>query len=215
MKRKKKLPTRRKRALRWSAALALLFVLNQTLYICCLTPRQAMRRYEQEYLWPEGEILLELEQGERASTYFVEHGNFLCVGRCIFVWQWQQRGWQYDPTNRTMRENEEAPIWGQRHTVRSNEFTAEGGRNQHIYFGYVRDPDIVKVEALLRDTETKQEWTVQVSAEEFIETERGHTVFLLEMETAPVYGWFSTVTGIYADGTRTEPMNVLWNYGVK
>lgn len=219
MKKKKQL-TRKRRALHWFSVLLILLVLNQMLDLCCLTPRQAIRRYEQEYLWPSGEILLELERGERKRTYLVEHGDALygdtlCVGKCIFVWDWQQRGWQYEPMSLTMRETEEAPVWGQIHSGSSRELEADIGRNRHIYFGYVRNPDIVQVEVLLRDTETKQEWTQRVSAKDFIKTLRGHTVFLMEMETPPASGRFSTVTGIYADGTRTDPMNVLWNYGIK
>lgn len=219
MKKKKQL-NRKQRALRWIGVLLILFVLNQALGLCCLTPQRAIRRYEQEYLWPEGEVLLELESEERGRTYLVEHGDALygdtlCVGKCIFVWMRQQRGWQYEPMSLTMRETEGAPVWGQIHSYRSGESEADIGSNQHIYFGYVRDPDIVKVEALLRDTETKREWTQQVSAADFIKTERGHTVFLMEMETEFAAGRFSTVTGIYADGTRTEPMNVIWNYGFK
>ena len=219
MKRKKQL-TRKRKALCWAALLLVLVVLNQALGLCCLTPPQAIRRYEQEYLWPEGEVLLELERGERSRTYLVEHGNALygdtlCLGKCVFRWMWQQRGWQYEPVSLTMREPEDAPVWAQLYSNRSGETETDGGRDRHIYFGYVRDPDIIAVEALLRDTETKQEWTQQIRAEDFIKTERGHTVFLMEMRTEPVHGWFSTVTGIYADGTRTEPMNVLWNYGVK
>ena len=65
MKKRKQLPTRRRRALRWIAALALLVLGCHLLGAYCLTPGRALRKLEQtrhtgetEFLWrddaPEG-----------------------------------------------------------------------------------------------------------------------------------------------------------------
>lgn len=209
MKRRKRQPTRKQAALRWIAVLVILVAVSQVLQLCCLTPKQALRRYEQEYLLPEGEILAELENEKH--TYLTIHGDTLSIGRSRFYWEKTHKGWYYQPYAFTAG-GEDAAVWGQ--DWLNGTLNGTDGYKEPVFFGLVNDPDIVEVEIQLIETEDGTVRTACVPQEEFLLSESGTSVFLTSLEKEIIRGWRVLVTGIYADGRRTEPMNTLWNQGL-
>lgn len=144
MRGKRPLYSRRRRALRWIAAAALLMLVNQWLNLYCLTMSQALRRAEKTYGIGPTEIWTRLDtpQAEDESLRhwllsWSQDEILLSTVRFNF-----RTGWNCKPV--TLLREDGAPI-----SAGFGEYcneTQAGYETGYLFFGSIRDPSITEVE---------------------------------------------------------------------
>lgn len=213
---RKKLPARRVRALRWTAALCLLVLGNYALGLYCVTPDQALRQAERRYGVAPTEICIRVDtpqaDGERLRHWLLScNGGDLLLSTVSFD---LGRGWVSRPV--TLLRDTASPI-----SVGLGAYCneTEGGyETTYLFFGSVRDGGITGVEAAARHSsmgevdgqyglEAFPEERVWVPSSAFV-TAGGRQVFLAVLDpvfdpggsTYPEYA----ARGVRANGSTVE-----------
>lgn len=213
MKKKRSLPTRRRRALGWLTALCLVILGNHILGLYRVTPGQALRQMERQYglasmkIWTTVETP-QAETAELRNWILSCSDSYLMLGSLRFD---IRQGWTCQPV--TLLRDTDVPVSAGLGGY-CNE-VERGYESGYLFFGSVRDPDIAEVEIAARHsslTETKMgvemvdfPWQrARVSAGD-METEAGRRVFLAVLDRVydpggsmyPEY----MVQGVRTDGT--------------
>ena len=210
MKRRKQLPTRRRRALRWMAALAVLVLSCHLLGAYCLTPERVLRKLEQsrhtgatEFLWredaPEG-----MEKGSLRLAGG-DHAAILCLYR--FYWS---GGWRSGATDYAERQADQ-PFsaahyqgWGKVDRIPANDI------DYHYVFGAVEDPGITELIIEFDAIEGGHDQTARLTAADWILNEDGDRFFLCALEPQIWnYSRACSVVGVYEDGSMTKRLQLM------
>lgn len=210
MKKRKQLPTRRRRALRWLAALVVLVLGCHLLGTYCLTPERVLRKLEQrrhtgetEFLWRD-DAPMGMEKGSLRLSGS-DHAVILCLYR--FYWN---GGWRAGSTDYAERRADQ-PFsaahyqgWGKVDRIPANDI------DYHYVFGAVEDPAITELIIEFDAIEGGHDQTARLTAADWILNEDGDRFFLCALE--PEVGNYSracSVVGVYEDGSLTKRLQLM------
>lgn len=210
MKKRKQLPTRRRRALRWLAALVVLVLGCHLLGTYCLTPERVLRKLEQrrhtgetEFLWRD-DAPMGMEKGSLRLSGS-DHAAILCLYR--FYWN---GGWRAGSTDYAERRADQ-PFsaahyqgWGKVDRIPANDI------DYHYVFGAVEDPAITELIIEFDAIEGGHDQTARLTAADWILNEDGDRFFLCALE--PEVGNYSracSVVGVYEDGSLTKRLQLM------
>ena len=207
--RKKRLPTRRRRALRWLAALVLLVGACHYLDIYRLTPDRALRRQEQYFATGRTELdavvrdtyrtdsgvgILTASQNDEVLLMGLSHWSLFEGWMPGFAW----------PVERTDGAVD----------VYAAYYSWESGSNCNPYavYGCVNDPRVTTVELTVRDWEGAGEYTLET---EIRTAEDGHRFFFRTFEAETLCDVFYRAYGEGVEATgKSEFMSLQydWSY---
>ena len=216
MKQKKSLPTRRKRALRWIAALCLVVLANHFLGLYCFTPGQALRQVERRYGLDAMEIWTTVNT-PHAEDVEMRRWILSCNDDSLLLstfWFDARKGWTCQPMTLLWDYGESISV-GQ--SGYCNE-TENGYETVYLFFGSVRDHNIKEVDIAARHsslTETASgtelvafPWQrIRVTASDFA-TVAGRRVFLAVLDSVEDPGG-STYPEYQAQGVRANGTMIL------
>ena len=216
---KKRLPSRRRRALHWMAALGLLLAGNCLLGLYCITPQQALRQTERRYGVVPAELLKTMETplaedpGLRRWQLSANDGELL-LSSCRFE---PLRGWTCQIE--TLLRDADTPLSAGIGSY-CNE-TGHGYETGYVFFGVVRDPEIAAVEVSASHSslgEVDGQYQLSPDPEERAEvsafiTMGDHRVFMTELPLVYDPGGSTypnwEVRGLFADGTSVSVETVF------
>ena len=201
-RRKKNLPTRRRRALRWIAALVLMAVVGHLTGVYCLTPERALRKAEQEHFCGRTEWLCrlpEIPDASRERDLRLSGGEHaLVLGEYAFTWS---RGWQSHFSLVLEREIERpfsADIYDQALSVGTEDYT----RYFYIY-GALESPDTAQLEIVFDAQEGGYDQIVRLTEADYITTADGERFFLCALEPEEnLYSYACYITAFDAQGAE-------------
>lgn len=199
---KKKQISRRRRALRWMAALAAALAAGLLSGVYCLTPTCALREVEQAYLCGRTEWLCRLPGipgASRESDLRLSAGEHaLILGEYAFTWN---RGWQTSFSFVMEREPERpfsADIYDRALSVGTENYT----RYFYIY-GALESPDAVQLEIDFVAREGGYDQTVRLTGADYVTTEDGERFFFCALSPEEnLYSYACYITAFDAEGTE-------------
>lgn len=211
MRRRKAASTRRRRALRWLAALGLLVAASHLLGAYCLTPGRVLREAEQEHFCGRTEWLctltdlpgredesLRLSGGERAAT----------LGLYDFSWE---RGW-YASTIAVLEREPERPFAAYLYSGWAFVDPETRMRTKYFYlFGALGSPEVARLEVDFDAGEGGHDQTAALTEEDWITDETGDRFFLCPLEPEEeLWSWRCSVTAYDAEGAA---LGTFWVTG--
>lgn len=199
-RRKKNLPTRRRRALRWIAALVLMAAVGHLTGVYCLTPERALRKAEQEHFCGRTEWLCRLPEIPDASQErdlrlsAGEHA--LILGEYAFTWS---RGWQsyfYQVLEREIERPFSADLYDRFC------FDDTGNYTRYFYiYGALESPNTAQLEIVFDAQEGGRDQTVRLTEADYITTADGERFFLCALEPEEnLYSYACSITAFDAQG---------------
>lgn len=201
-RRKKNLPTRRRRALRWITALVLVVMVGHLTGVYCLTPERALRKAEQEHFCGRTEWLCrlpEIPEASRERDLRLSGGEHaLVLGEYVFTWS---RGWRTLGSLVLEREIERpfsANLYDGLIAVGTGNYT----RYFYVY-GALESPDTAQLEIVLDAREGGYDQTVRLTEADYITTEDGERFFLCALEPEEnLYSYACYITAFDAEGAE-------------
>lgn len=196
---KKKLPNRKRKALRWLLGAAVLGILVWMLLPWNFTPESAHHQALKEQYITGTELVYEEASpfGRKAMFSLNEHviAGGIYTKRHLLSWEPHALG---------ITEREAERPFAAGYTCEYDRESRQAVDNYCI-FGVIQDENIVSMTLEFRDLTSGYNQSVQLTAADWIVTESGEKVFLWEPE--PVIGSRSRdcrILGYYADGTATD-----------
>lgn len=208
-RRKKPLTTRRRRALRWMAALALVVAVGHLTGVYCLTPERALRKAEQESNCGRTEWLCrlpEIPEAPRERDLRLSAGEHaLVLGEYAFTWN---RGWQTLFSFVLEREPERpfsADIYDRSFSVGTEDYT----RYFYIY-GALESSDTAQLEIVFDAQEGGYDQTVRLTEADYITTADGERFFLCALEPEEnLYSYACYITAFDAEGAELGTLQAV------
>ena len=205
--RKKRLPTRRRRALRWLAALVLLVGACHWLDIYILTPDRALRRQEQYFATGRTELDAVVRDAYRTDSGVgiltaSQNDEVLLMG--LSHWSLFE-GWMPGFAWPVERTDGAVDVYA---AYYSWEYSWESGPNCNPYavYGCVNDPRVTTVELTVRDWEGAWEYTLET---EIRTAEDGHRFFFRTFEAETLCDVFYRAYGEGVEATgKSEFMSL-------
>lgn len=204
MKGKKRVVSRKRQALRWTAVLVLLVWLSHTTGAYCLTPTRVLRSLEREQLTGETEFLAQIDlPEEREGTMRLAGGDHAVI---LARYQWSLRdGWNANLPHHIERQSE----WPFNAMCYYAPYDASAGRVYYI-FGSVEDPEVVELEIFFDASSDPLDQTVYLTEDDWIRDDRGNCFFLCEIRPGQrVMTLDCSVRGYRADGTTVGMLELL------
>ena len=212
-RRKKPLPTRRRRALRWMAALALVVIMGHLTGAYCLTPGRALRKVEQESNCGRTEWIYEDADpaGLDRGTLRLSGGDHAAVlGVYRFSWQ---KGWESRMVEVLEREPERpftARLFSGWSSTEDTESYVKFTRYFYI-FGALEFPETAELEITFDAGEGGHDQTVRLTGADWITNQAGDRFFLCALEPEEdIFSYGCSVTAYDAGGAE---LGTFWVTG--
>ena len=211
MRRRKSIPTRRRRALRWLAVLGVLLAASHLLGVYCLTPGRVLRRAEQEHFCGRTEwlrTLTDLPGREEGSLRLSGGKRAVTLGLYDFSWQ---RGW-YASTIAVLEREQERPFAAYLYSGWSSTDPETRVMSKYFYlFGALESPVVARLEIAFDAGEGGHDQTAVLTGTDWITDETGDRFFLCPLEPeVDLWSWKCSVTAYDADGTD---LGTFWATG--
>lgn len=210
MKKRKQLPTRRRRALRWIAALALLVLGCHLLGAYCLTPERALRKLgqtrhtgETEFLWRD-----DAPEGMEKGSLRLSGGDYAAI-LCLYRFYWSG-GWRSGATDYAERRADQP--FSAAHYKGWSQYDRDWTQriDYHYVFGAVEDSNITELVIDFDAIEGGHDQTARLTEKDWIWNDSGDRFFICALE--PQIGNQSracSVVGVYEDGSLTKRLQLM------
>ena len=204
MKGKKRVVSRKRQALRWTAVLVLLVWLSHTTGAYCLTPTRVLRSLEREQLTGETEFLAEIDAPSGVDGTMRLSGGDHAVILAHYAWRWKS-GWCSNMAGYVERY----PDWPFNAMCSNSWHSPNNGRAYYI-FGAVEDPEVTKLEVYFDAASAPLDQTVYLTEDDWIRDEKGNCFFLCEIKPGVrVMTLDCSIRGYRADGSTVGMLELL------
>lgn len=204
---KKRVLTRKGRALRWILASVLLAALAWILLPWHLTAEAAHHQAVEEAFIAPTEIAYELESPQGNRRLFSLNEDVLCISVNVPA----RLGYWRTPWLLECREREPGrPFAVEYAKTTVAEYSPARNVDYYYVFGVVQDEDVTEIVIDFTADVGGHDQTVRLREEDFYSTTSGEQIFLWELE--PEVNNLSrscAVTGYLADGTETETYQLM------
>lgn len=192
MKKKRFLPTRRKRALRWVIALCAVLLVNHLIGLYCVTLGQALRQVSARYglspmkIWTTLDMFQPQDEEQHCVLSYNDH--YLMLSRVSLE---ARKGWTAEPM--VLLPDAGSPV-----SIGENGYCKKvenGYLTVYLFFGSVHDPDVTEVKLAVRHASMTEDdagvrmvdypWQRTCVPSEDFQTVGGRRVFLAVLD--PVY----------------------------
>lgn len=202
---KKKILTRKGRAIRWLLAAAGMAVLVWTLLPWQLTPEAALRRELENRQTGEMELVYQTVSTLERPVLLVMNDHVMAGAACK---KYNLLQWNCTELDIVEREAGRPFAAG---TFREWVYDHDPDKcaDYHYVFGVLQDDTVTELRIVFDAAEGGFDQTVRLTEKDWIITESGERLFFCALrEEMGLFSWSCSVTGYRADGTATETRQV-------